>query len=71
MADANAKCPTCRRALNADKPPPTFPFCNSRCKAADLGNWLDGRYVIAGPAADALDGELDEETLAALIRENS
>lgn len=23
-----------------------FPFCSSRCKLADLGNWLGERYVV-------------------------
>lgn len=43
------RCPICKRALQGD--PVTAPFCGPRCKAADLGNWLDGRYAIdAGPA---------------------
>jgi endogenous inhibitor of DNA gyrase (YacG/DUF329 family) len=49
--------------------PPTYPFCSPRCKLVDLGNWLDGRYVIAGPAVD--DVELDDEALQALLREPS
>ena len=23
-----------------------YPFCNERCRAIDLGNWLDERYRI-------------------------
>ncbi len=43
------RCPTCKKVL--DEPPPTtFPFCTTRCKAADLGSWLDGKYVVASPA---------------------
>jgi endogenous inhibitor of DNA gyrase (YacG/DUF329 family) len=39
----------------------------------DLGNWLGGSYVIAGPAADESHGEplLDEDALMALLREPS
>jgi uncharacterized protein len=28
---------------------PSFPFCSDRCKLIDLGRWIDGAYVIAGP----------------------
>ena len=36
-----------------------FPFCTPRCKLIDLGNWLDGRYLLAmDPAAD-VDGDLE------------
>jgi endogenous inhibitor of DNA gyrase (YacG/DUF329 family) len=35
----------------------------------DLGNWLDDRYVIAGPGLEDVD--LDDEALAALLREPS
>ena len=47
----------------------TYPFCSSRCKWVDLGNWMDARYVIAGPSVE--DAELDDETLQALMREPS
>lgn len=46
---AHAKCPTCKREVATDAP--AFPFCNARCKLVDLGNWLDGKYVIPGPPA--------------------
>jgi endogenous inhibitor of DNA gyrase (YacG/DUF329 family) len=36
----------------------------------DLGNWLDDRYVIAGPGLEDVDN-LDDEALAALLREPS
>jgi endogenous inhibitor of DNA gyrase (YacG/DUF329 family) len=66
----NPSCPICRRALPTDRPTPTQPFCSVRCKTIDLGNWLDDRYVIAGPALDDAE-QLDDETLAALLREPS
>ena len=25
-----------------------MPFCTDRCRLVDLGNWIDGRYRIAG-----------------------
>jgi hypothetical protein len=28
----------------------TRPFCSSRCRLVDLGNWLGGRYRIPGEA---------------------
>jgi endogenous inhibitor of DNA gyrase (YacG/DUF329 family) len=43
------RCPTCKQAL-PEPSPSTAPFCNPRCKAADLGSWLDGKYVVASPA---------------------
>jgi endogenous inhibitor of DNA gyrase (YacG/DUF329 family) len=27
---------------------PARPFCSPRCRLIDLGNWLSGRYRIAG-----------------------
>jgi endogenous inhibitor of DNA gyrase (YacG/DUF329 family) len=36
----------------------------------DLGNWLDDRYVVAGPALDDAE-QLDAEALAALLQEPS
>jgi len=37
---------------------PFRPFCSARCRAADLGTWLDGGYRIATPLTD--DAELDD-----------
>ncbi len=43
-------CPTCEKAVAArDTERAGFPFCSERCQLADLGKWLDGGYVIAGP----------------------
>lgn len=36
------RCPVCRRPASTD--PETTPFCSSRCKTVDLGNWLSGAY---------------------------
>ena len=41
-------CPTCKQTTPPDAP--TYPFCSERCRLIDLGNWLDGKYVV--PPAD-------------------
>jgi tRNA threonylcarbamoyladenosine biosynthesis protein TsaE len=47
------RCRTCGRPVTSESP--TFPFCSSRCRMADLGHWFDGRYGISRPI------ERDEE----------
>jgi endogenous inhibitor of DNA gyrase (YacG/DUF329 family) len=63
-------CPTCKAALSEGQDTPAFPFCSQRCKLADLGNWLDGRYAVAQSAApDVFGSETDmpsDEELIAL-----
>jgi uncharacterized protein len=47
------------------KPPDSFrPFCSQRCRAADLGKWLDGAYRINAPIAeeDLDQGMLPDDT---------
>jgi endogenous inhibitor of DNA gyrase (YacG/DUF329 family) len=56
--------------LAAGRGEATYPFCSSRCKWVDLGNWLGDRYVIASPAPEDVE-QLDDEALAALFREPS
>jgi uncharacterized protein len=41
------KCPICRKEVCPTDP--YSPFCSERCKLIDLGNWADGKYVIATP----------------------
>jgi hypothetical protein len=31
---------------------PHRPFCSARCKAIDLGGWLEGRYRISRPVEE-------------------
>jgi endogenous inhibitor of DNA gyrase (YacG/DUF329 family) len=51
-------CPTCHKALEGTRVEfPTLPFCSPRCRAIDLGNWLDGSYRIGAPASEE---DLDE-----------
>lgn len=44
-------CPTCKGRRRPQAENPTFPFCSARCKLADLGNWLSGRYALGGEPA--------------------
>lgn len=55
MAKSELVCPICGQ--EAKQTPPAFPFCSLRCKAIDMGDWLDGTYEqqLLG------DGELDED----------
>jgi len=53
------KCPTCGRPYEPSEATQPFrPFCSARCRAADLGKWLDGGYRIASPSGDE-SGEAD------------
>lgn len=49
------RCPTCGKAFRyaAVEAHPTYPFCSERCRTAELGAWLDGRYVVSRPASEA------------------
>jgi len=52
-------CPICKTVL--DEVPddyPFRPFCSSRCKTIDLGNWLDEKYRISRPLSP---DELEKE----------
>lgn len=48
------RCPYCKRKMELDSPAdlPTFPFCNERCRLADLNSWLTGKYVISRPMGE-------------------
>ena len=45
------RCPICRTetdsAVHAD-----FPFCSTRCRERDLGNWASEKYVVSDPIFD-------------------
>ena len=51
------KCPICDGDVTAKPGVAPFPFCSPRCKLVDLGNWIDGRYVVRGDA----DSDRDED----------
>jgi endogenous inhibitor of DNA gyrase (YacG/DUF329 family) len=55
------RCPTCKTQL-PDPPPETVPFCGSRCKLADLGSWLEGKYAVVSSAFDE-GASFDEESI--------
>jgi endogenous inhibitor of DNA gyrase (YacG/DUF329 family) len=51
-------CPICKRTAAPRSTNVAFPFCSTRCKQVDLGQWLDEAYRL--PADDAaLDGDLE------------
>ena len=37
-------CPICKKLSILEYQP----FCSKRCADIDLGNWLDGKYVLSG-----------------------
>lgn len=55
-ARPDQKKPLCARCRKQTVAAEYRPFCSKRCADADLGQWLNGGYVIAGrPAEDAED----------------
>jgi len=50
--DMKYRCPICKRIFDGPLSPGElqkaefFPFCSSRCKLIDLGEWLDAGYRI-------------------------
>jgi endogenous inhibitor of DNA gyrase (YacG/DUF329 family) len=48
-------CPICKREVPGDEEAPR-PFCSARCRAIDLGSWLDERYRIATVSEEDEDG---------------
>ena len=67
---ASTPCPICRKPIARGLAAPSYPFCSSRCKLIDLGNWLGNDYVIADAPLAELEN-LSEEELQALLREPS
>jgi endogenous inhibitor of DNA gyrase (YacG/DUF329 family) len=60
-------CPSCHKALEGTRAEyPTLPFCSPRCRAADLGKWLNETYRISSPVSEEdLDEGLPQGVLAA------
>jgi endogenous inhibitor of DNA gyrase (YacG/DUF329 family) len=57
-------CPTCKRMIKetlakVEPRSPTLPFCSERCRAADLGSWLNESYRIPG---DSDEEELESQS---------
>ena len=42
-------CPICKREVKREND--DFPFCNSRCRIIDLGQWAAGDYRMEGDPA--------------------
>ncbi len=57
-------CPICKRALLVDLEDPraewpAFPFCSERCRALDLGRWIDEEYRVSEPLLPGSGAESD------------
>jgi uncharacterized protein len=52
-------CPICGRHFEPDPQHKASPFCGSRCKMIDLGNWLGEKYCVAGSGTQ--DDDPDED----------
>lgn len=48
-AVAGDRCRVCGKKVEASAA--EYPFCSERCRGADLGGWLTGRYVVPGGTA--------------------
>ena len=65
-------CPICKKVVDEDPPPRTFPFCSERCKLIDFGAWANGEYAVpaeeSAPSLEELeqspDGGDDDSTRA-------
>jgi uncharacterized protein len=49
-------CPICKKPVSEKGE--AWPFCSERCRVIDLGQWLDGKYKIAG--SDETDKKNDD-----------
>lgn len=45
-ANKTRPCPICQGRVGLPAENEFFPFCSTRCKVLDLGNWLTGTYAI-------------------------
>ena len=48
-SNGSSLCPVCNKPANKKY----RPFCSSRCKLIDLGNWIDGSYRLPGENSPA------------------
>ena len=61
----DARCPTCKKIIIGGPTGPHRPFCSERCRAVDLGSWLDAAYRISAPISEEdLDEGMPEGTRA-------
>lgn len=57
-------CPICGARFEPGARHKTLPFCGSRCKTIDLGNWLGEAYRVAGGSEE--DDIAEDESSKAL-----
>ena len=53
------KCPICKEAVDSETTA-EFPFCSTRCRERDLGNWATEKYKVAVPMMDESEPEETE-----------
>jgi len=44
-------CPICKKPTDSETDA-DFPFCSTRCRDLDLGNWASEKYVVSDPIFD-------------------
>jgi uncharacterized protein len=44
-------CPICKKPTDSESDV-DFPFCSTRCRDLDLGNWASEKYVVSDPIFD-------------------
>ena len=53
------KCPICKEPTDSATTA-EFPFCSTRCRERDLGNWAMEKYKVAAPMMDESEPEETE-----------
>lgn len=55
MSDTiTVKCPTCQKPVEWKETSEYRPFCSSRCKLIDLGEWAQEKYTVTAEEDDIL-----------------
>lgn len=58
-AERTVACPSCRKPALYSPRNPWRPFCNERCRNADLGAWASEQFRL--PAEKPIDAPLDKD----------
>ncbi len=58
-------CPICHKETHSEYKP----FCSKRCADIDLGNWMDGKYILSGNDDKGLESENDVINIPPLAEE--
>lgn len=61
MTRKNIDCPTCGKKATWATENPHRPFCSSRCKLLDLGDWAAEKHRVPGEPADKIPPDDTEE----------